>query len=254
VTAILEVENLVKSFGGVHAIRDLSLSIEEGSVEGLIGPNGAGKSTAIEIMSGFLRPDKGTVRFRGETIQGLAPHKVSRLGLMRSFQLAREWPQLSVLENMLVAAVDNGREALWRALLTPWRLHREQREDRERVGAILEEFGLYGLRNDMAGTLSGGQKRLLEFARLVAAKPRLVLLDEPMAGVNPTMGAHIQDAIRRFTERGITVMLVEHNLSFVEALCGSVTVMAHGTQIARGQMATLRLDETVREAYLGSNV
>lgn len=250
--ALLEIANLSKSFGGVHAVADMSFRVEDGSVTGLIGPNGAGKSTVIEIISGFVQPDKGIVRFDGREIQGMAPHAVSQLGLMRTFQLAREWPALTVMENLLVAAIDLPRRALWRALLTPGSLRKAQERDRIRAREVLEELGLLELADDFAGTLSGGQKRLLEFGRLLMARPRVVLLDEPMAGVNPLMTAHIQESIRTFTTHGISVLLVEHNLDTVEALCSTVVVMAFGQRIASGSMHDLRSDRGVVEAYLGS--
>lgn len=251
-TAILEIEGVYKSFGGVHAVSDFSLSVESGSITGLIGPNGAGKSTAIEVISGFLKPDRGVIRFAGHEIQGWQPHRISRLGLLRTFQLAREWPKLTVMENMLAAAVDRQHAAMWRAVMTPRVLRRGQEADQERAREILAAFDLLRLRNDMAGTLSGGQKRLLEFARLVIAKPEMVLLDEPLAGVNPVLGARIQDSIEILRDQGITVLLVEHNLRLVEALCTTVAVMALGTRIALGSMADLRSDARVVDAYLGS--
>jgi ABC-type branched-subunit amino acid transport system ATPase component len=249
---LLEVQGLHKSFGGVRAVTDFSISVEEGSVIGLIGPNGAGKSTVIEVVSGFLKPDRGTVRFAGREIQGRQAYRISRLGLMRTFQLSREWPNLSVMENMLVAAVEGGREAVWRAVLTPGRLRRAQNQDSARARDVLDEFGLLALRDDLAGTLSGGQKRLLEFARLVMAKPQMVLLDEPLAGVNPTFGAAIQKSILSLAQRGITVLLVEHNLRTVEALCTNVVVMALGTVIASGPMSELRSSVAVVDAYFGA--
>jgi neutral amino acid transport system ATP-binding protein len=250
---LLEVNSLSKRFGGVHAVTDFDLSVDSGTVTGLIGPNGAGKSTAIELISGFLKPDAGTITFDGVQIQGRQPHRISRLGLMRTFQLAREFSKLTVMENMLVAALDLRRAAMWRGILMPGALRRAQERDRMRARDTLEEFGLLHLSDDLAATLSGGQKRLLEFARLVMAKPRMVLLDEPLAGVNPVMGAHIQDSIVALSQRGITVLLVEHNLRMVEALCSSVAVMALGTRIAVGDMSQLRSNAAVVDAYLGSH-
>lgn len=250
---LLVVEDLRKSFGGVRAVAGMSFTVGEGTVTGLIGPNGAGKSTLIELVTGFLRPDSGSVRFSGKQIEHLAPHKISRLGLMRTFQLPREWPAMTVMENMLVAAIDGNRDALWRAVFTPGALARAQDEDRRRATEVLGSFGLLSLRNDLARTLSGGQKRLLEFARLVMAKPKMVLLDEPMAGVNPTMRVRIQESIQALVDRGMTVLLVEHNLDTVEALCSRVVVMAFGQRIAAGSMRDLRSNRAVVDAYLGSD-
>lgn len=250
---LLVVEGISKSFGGVHAINEMSFSVAEGTVTGLIGPNGAGKSTLIEVVTGFLKPDRGEIRFSGRAIASMAPHRISRLGLMRTFQLPREWPAMTVMENMLAAAVDAKRGALWRAVLTPGALARAQAADAERARQVLDSFGLLSLRNDLAKTLSGGQKRLLEFARLVMARPKMVLLDEPMAGVNPTMRARIQESIKGLVERGMTVLLVEHNLETVEALCSTVVVMAVGQRIAAGSMRELRSNRAVVDAYLGSD-
>lgn len=250
---LLELNDVNKSFGGVRAVSNLSFGVEEGSITGLIGPNGAGKTTTIELVSGFLHPDQGSIRFAGREIQTWAPYRISRVGLLRTFQLAREWPKLTVMENMLAAALDPQRVALWRGVLTPGRLRRAQAEDQERARGVLHEFGLADLRDDLAGTLSGGQKRLLEFSRLVMAKPRMVVLDEPLAGVNPVMGERIQESITRLAEGGITVLLVEHNLATIEALCTTVIVMALGTTIATGTMEELRAHQAVVDAYLGSN-
>ena len=251
---LLEVAGLSKSFGGVHAISDLSFSVEEASITGLIGPNGAGKSTLIETVTGFLKPDRGVIRFGNREIQGLNPHRISAFGLMRTFQLAHEFPALTVMENMLVAAITDGRDSLWRAVLMPGALRRAQDLDRMRAREVLDTFGLLQLRDDLARTLSGGQKRLLEFARLVMAKPKMVMLDEPMAGINPTMRARIQDSVRNLRAHGITVLLVEHNLDTVEALCSTVVVMAAGQRIASGTMETLRSNRAVVDAYLGPGV
>jgi ABC-type branched-subunit amino acid transport system ATPase component len=248
---LLEVRGLSKSFGGVRAVSDCSFAVPERRVTGLIGPNGAGKSTAIDLITGFKTPDAGVVRFAGREIQGWPPHRISRLGLIRTFQLPKEWPGLTVMENMLIAAPERGRDAIWRALLTPAELRHAEHEDRVRARAILEEFGLLALRDELAGNLSGGQKRLLEFARIAIARPRMVILDEPMGGVNPVLGARMGDAIASLVTTGVTVMIVEHNLPFIERVCDTVIVMALGTVIAVGPFASLRSNRAVVDAYLG---
>ena len=250
-TTLLTVQGLTKSFGGVHAVRDCSFAVQQGTVTGLIGPNGAGKSTAIDVIAGFQRPDVGVVRFGDQQIQGWPAHRISRLGLMRTFQAAREWAGLTVMENMLVAAPQQGRDTVWRALVAPGQLRRAEQEDRLRAREILDQFGLLALRDELAGNLSGGQKRLLEFARIALARPHMVLLDEPLAGVNPVLGHRMGQAIESLVEGGITVLMVEHNLPFVERICGTVIVMALGTCIATGDMQTLRGDAAVVDAYLG---
>jgi ABC-type branched-subunit amino acid transport system ATPase component len=218
---------------------------------GLIGPNGAGKSTALGLISGFLRPDGGSVLFAGQQIQGWPGYRVSRAGLMRTFQSPREWAGLTVMDNMLIAAPQRGRNVIWRALLTRRTLARDEAADRIHAREVLEEFNLTHLRDEYAGNLSGGQKRLLEFARISFARPRMVLLDEPLAGVNPVLSQRIGEAIARLRATGVTVVLVEHNLPFVERVCDSVVVMAEGVCIAQGSLAELRADRRVVDAYLG---
>jgi ABC-type branched-subunit amino acid transport system ATPase component/ABC-type branched-subunit amino acid transport system permease subunit len=250
-SATLEVTHLTKAFGGVKAVDDATLSVRPGSLTGLIGPNGAGKSTMINLISGFEQPDSGRILFDGQRIEGKSSHAISRLGLMRSFQSPREWPGLTVMENMLLATPIEGRETVWRGLLTPRRLRAAESRDRVLARELLDEVGLLKLKNEPAGNLSGGQKRLLEFARLAAARPRLVLLDEPQAGVNPVLRERMAELIRSMAARGVTVLMVEHNLPFLESLCDHVIVMALGSCIATGSMSELRANASVVDAYLG---
>ncbi len=251
-TAILEVTALTKAFGGVKAVDDCTFTVPEGSVVGLIGPNGAGKSTTIDMVSGFGRPDEGSVRFDGKEVVNRPPHSISRLGLIRTFQAPREWGSLTVLDNVMLGMRAFGRESILRNLLTRRSVRRGEDADRVRVEEILEQFNLVDLRYDRAETLSGGQKRLVEFARVAAAEPRLVILDEPMGGVNPVLGERMSQAIRHFVSRGSTVVIVEHNMKFIEETCDQVVVMDLGHVIAQGAYRTLRDDERVVSAYLGS--
>jgi ABC-type branched-subunit amino acid transport system ATPase component len=253
-SALLEIEHLTKSFGGVQAVRDCTVSIPEGQVVGLIGPNGAGKSTVVDLVSGFGQPDSGTIRFAGEPIIGKRPDIISRLGLIRTFQTPREWRNLTVMDNVLLARRRFADESLWRSLLQARRIRRSEEADRAAVRAILERFQLAGLKNDLAVTLSGGQKRLLEFARIAAAEPRLIILDEPMGGVNPVLGARIGEAVRQFAADGSTVIVVEHNLPFIEKTCDQVVVMDLGEVIAQGPFAGLRDTPRVVDAYLGMDL
>jgi ABC-type branched-subunit amino acid transport system ATPase component len=248
---LLEVIGINKSYGGVHAVQDCSFSVAGGSITGLIGPNGAGKSTVINLVSGFVRPDSGVIRFGEREIQAKPMHRVSRMGLMRTFQTPREWPALTVMENMLLAAPARGRDALWRAYLQYKQLKAAEAEDRIQARQLLRDFNLFDLRDELAGNLSGGQKRLLEFARIAFAKPRMVLLDEPQSGVNPVLADRMIAGIERLNADGITVLMIEHNLGFVERLCPRVLVMALGTCIASGSLEELRSDVGVLEAYLG---
>jgi branched-chain amino acid transport system permease protein len=252
VEATLVIEGLHKHFGGVVAVENCSFRALRGQVTGLIGPNGAGKSTAIDLISGFKLADSGTVFFEGTAIQGLPPHRISRLGLIRTFQTPREWPGLTVLENVLLARWDRERETLWRGLVGPGRAHSSASEaELNSAREILAEFGLEKLGNERAGNLSGGQKRLLEFARIRMAKPRLVILDEPMGGVNPVLGERMAAAIEGFIASGTSVIIVEHNLPFIERVAHHVIVMAQGSIIADGSFESLRSNQSVIDAYLG---
>ena len=251
-STILAVEGLTKHFGGVAAVDACSFRVQKGQVTGLIGPNGAGKSTAIDLISGFKLPDAGTVVFEGTSIQGLAPHRIARLGLIRTFQTPREWPGLSVLENVLLARWDPEREALWRGLVGLRHFHHlTAQSELSRAREILAEFGLAKLSNERAGNLSGGQKRLVEFARIRMAGPKLVILDEPMGGVNPVLGERMALAIEGFIAAGTTVIIVEHNLPFIERVAHHVIVMSQGSVIADGPFESLRSNQSVIDAYLG---
>jgi branched-chain amino acid transport system ATP-binding protein len=253
-TALLEIENLTKSFGGVHAVRKCTFAIPEGTVAGLIGPNGAGKSTVVDLVSGFGRPDSGSVRFAGQPLVGERPDVISRMGLIRTFQTPREWRNLTVMDNVLLARRRFASESLWRSATRARRIRREEETDRAAVRVILERFGLAELKNELAVRLSGGQKRLLEFARIAAAEPRLIILDEPMGGVNPVLGARIGAAVGQFASDGCTVIVVEHNLPFIEKTCDEVIVMDLGEVIAQGPFSGLRDNPRVVEAYLGMDL
>jgi ABC-type branched-subunit amino acid transport system ATPase component len=251
----LEVRGLTKHFGGVYAVEDCSFVAPVAQVTGLIGPNGAGKSTAIDLISGFKLPDKGTVLFKGRALEGLPPHVISRLGLIRTFQAPREWPGLTVLENVVMARWDSGREGFVRGLVGLGRSQRSTAANElQHAREILDEFGLANLRNERAGNLSGGQKRLVEFARIRMAQPELVILDEPMGGVNPVLGERMAVAIEAFIASGTSVIVVEHNLPFIERVTQHVIVMAEGTVIAEGPFETLRSNRDVIDAYLGEMV
>jgi ABC-type branched-subunit amino acid transport system ATPase component len=252
--ALLEIKSLTKSFGGVHAVRECTFSVAEGQVIGLIGPNGAGKSTVVDLVSGFGQPDSGSIRLAGEQLVGRRPDVISRLGLIRTFQTPREWRNLTVMDNVLLARRRFASESLWRSMTRARRIRREEEPDRAEVRAILQRFQLAELRNERAVRLSGGQKRLLEFARIAAAEPRLIILDEPMGGVNPVLGARIGAAVRSFASEGRTVVVVEHNLPFIEKTCDGVVVMDLGEVIAQGPFSGLRGNPRVVDAYLGMDL
>lgn len=254
-STILKVESLVKSFGGVIAVNNCSFEVSRGSVTGLIGPNGAGKSTVVSLISGSVKPESGQVVFNGEVISGRAPHEVGAKGLIRTFQISKEFPDMTVLENLVVAARNQSGEKLFNVIFRPSLGKREVQLIVDKALLTLDTFGLYSLRNEYAGNLSGGQKRLLELARAIMAEPELLLLDEPMAGVNPALieklGQHILDLNKTL---GITFVLVEHNLEIVEKICQEVIVVALGSTLAIGTMAELRKNPRVVEAYLGGDV
>lgn len=247
----LEVRDLCISFGGVRAVNRCSFEVPETTAVGLIGPNGAGKSTTIDLISGFKAADSGHAVFRGHELIGMKPHEISKLGLVRTFQSPREWASLSVLDNVLIGMRGFDRESLLGGIFAAGRQRRAETESRQRARDLLEDFGLTRLKNDAAGSLSGGQKRLVEFARIAAASPSMVILDEPMGGVNPVLGERIGQAVRALVSQGSSVIVVEHNLRFIEDYCDLVVVMDQGAVIAEGPYESLRDNAQVVTAYLG---
>lgn len=249
---LLRVAGLTKAFGGVRAVDDATFAVAPGVVVGLIGPNGAGKSTAIDLISGFKTADEGSVVFDGQELVGLLPHTISRMGLIRTFQSPREWASMTVFDNLMLATRQFSREAIGKGIFALPRLRRQEGADRATVREVADRFGLGPLVNTPAGNLSGGQKRLVEFARIAIAKPRLVILDEPMGGVNPVLGERIGRAVRDFVAGDCSVLIVEHNLRFIEETCDEVVVMDMGHVIAQGGYASLRNNQRVIDAYLGA--
>jgi neutral amino acid transport system ATP-binding protein len=241
--SILEASNISKSFGGIVALNNCSIAVEQGTITGLIGPNGSGKTTLFNVITGYERVNMGVVRLQGKPIVKATPDKVFRLGIGRTFQLTRIFPRLTVLENMHVAAQ---RESI-KGLFSPWSSSHEQRKALD----LLEFIGIARLKNMLAGNLSYGQKKLLEFAFILIAEPQIILLDEPAGGINPTMIHHLSSRIRELNASGITFLVVEHNMEFVMSLCDTVAVMHRGTKIAEGTPQEVRNNPVVLEAYLG---
>jgi neutral amino acid transport system ATP-binding protein len=248
--AILEVEGLRRSFGGVQAVRGVSFAVAEGTITGLIGPNGAGKSTVLAMIAGSTSPSAGSITFRGQDISGKPPHRIARLGVIRTFQSSSEFERLTVLENMLVAAGSQRGERMGNALLGRWRWRSEEEEMVERARVLLERFEIPAKEDELAGNLSGGQKRLLELARSLMSEPQLLLLDEPMAGVNPSLVRRLEEHLLGLRAEGLTMLMVEHELGVVERLCDPVVVMAQGQVLSTGTMSELRSDQQVLDAYL----
>jgi branched-chain amino acid transport system ATP-binding protein len=242
-----------KSFGGVAAVDGASFDVAAGSITSLIGPNGAGKSTAFNLIAGFYRLDSGQVWFKGQRTDGWRPHRIARAGLLRTFQQVRVMPHITVLENVLIAAPDHPGEHLGKLLLNPRAARRYERDLRAQAKELLKLVRLEHLAGSYASALSGGQRKLLEFARVLLAKPDLVLLDEPMAGVNPALGLELLDHIERFrAERGTTFLLVEHDLEAVMRVSDTIHVMGQGKVIASGTPDEIRAHPQVIDAYLGT--
>jgi ABC-type branched-subunit amino acid transport system ATPase component len=240
-----------KSFGGAKAVNGATFDVPKGLITALIGPNGAGKTTVVDILSGALSPDSGSATIGGLEVTSLPSYKRARLGLVRTFQLSRELGGLTVFENLLFAAKIQAGESLVNIYFRPGLVRKIERENRDRAAAILHKYGLYELRDNWARELSGGQKRLLEISRAVMAEPTLLLLDEPMAGVNPALIDRIGGYILDLKNDGVTVLMVEHNLNVVEKICDYVIVLAQGRTLATGVMSDLRENEDVVRAYLG---
>jgi len=247
----LLVKGMHISFGGVRAVNDCSFNVPNSTAVGLIGPNGAGKSTVIDLISGFKTPSSGSAVFHGRELVGMQPHAISKLGLVRSFQSPREWGSLTVMDNVLLGLKAFSRESLAGGLFAGGRDRKREDADRAHVRELLDSFTLSPLKDDPAASLSGGQKRLVEFARIAAAAPKLVILDEPMGGVNPVLGDRIGQAVRALVDRGGSVLIVEHNLKFIEDFCELVIVMDQGAVIAQGPYDSLRNNPLVVTAYLG---
>ena len=244
-------QDLTKAFQGVVAVNGATFDVPKGMITALIGPNGAGKTTVVNILSGLMKSDSGHVQIGSVDVTNWESHKIAQLGLMRTFQLSRELGGLTVLENLLVAPKHQAGESLFNIFFRPGRSKREERRNVELALGILSTYGLYDLRDNRASELSGGQKKLLEIARAVMASPTLMMLDEPMAGVNPALIERIGGYILDLKREGVSVLMVEHNLNVVEKICDHVIVLAEGRTLATGRLSELRQNQAVVQAYLG---
>jgi len=247
---LLVIENLRKSFGGIRALTGVSLSVGDG-ITGLIGPNGAGKTTLFNCVTGAIEPDAGTVTFDGTDVTGDRPDRVAQQGLVRTFQIPRELPGMTVEENLLLGPPDQYGERLTGALRRGERFGADEQRARERVADLAEFFELDSVIDEQAGNLSGGQRKLLELARALLTDPDLLLLDEPIAGVNPTLEGRILDRLHDLTDRGYAFLVVEHDIDVIMEHCERVIVMHQGEILTAGPPEAVRTDERVIEAYLG---
>jgi neutral amino acid transport system ATP-binding protein len=241
--ALLEISGLNKSFGGIRAVEDCTFSVEEGSIVSLIGPNGAGKTTVFNLVTGLLPLDSGSIYFDGRKINGLQPHKITHMGISRTFQITRDLLELTVLENMVVQSKVKG---FWDMFGTSM-----LKEEEDRAMDLLMFVGIDHLANEKSKNLSYGQKKLLEFASVLMSDPRMIMLDEPAGGVNPTLLESIIDRILQLNKKGITFLIVEHNMELVMKISNPVICMAYGTVLAQGSPKEIQEDKRVLEAYLG---
>jgi neutral amino acid transport system ATP-binding protein len=248
---LLSATELSKSFGGIKAVNNAKISVNRGSITGLIGPNGAGKTTLFNLLSNFIRPDRGEVIFDGKPIHHLQSHQIAQQGCIRTFQVARVLSKLSVLENMLLATQQQTGENFFKVWFQQKSVRQEERENKERAMTILESVGLIEKAHDYAGALSGGQRKLLEMARTLMTNPKLILLDEPAAGVNPTLIEQICKHILTWNQQGISFLIIEHNMDVIMSLCHHVWVLAEGTNLADGTPQEIQNNPQVLEAYLG---
>ena len=249
---MLEVKDLEKRFGGVKAVDKCSLRVEERSITGLIGPNGAGKTTVFNLISGLYKPDGGEIWFLGDRIDGLPSHEIARRAISRTFQIPREFKEMTVLENLMLIPQKQKGENIFNSLFRPKIVKVQERENRDKALKILEFLELAHLKDEYAKNLSSGQKKLLELAKILMSDPRVILLDEPGAGVNPTLMKKLVRSIEKLREEGITFFLIEHDMDLVTYLCDRVIVMNKGRKMTEGTPQEIKKDKRVLEAYLGA--
>jgi ABC-type branched-subunit amino acid transport system ATPase component len=248
---LLEIDTITKSFFALKVLTGVNMRIEAGGITGIIGPNGAGKSTLFNVLSGLARADGGRVRFNGHDITNAPPHEITRRGLVRSFQIARGFPSLTVMESLLVYGTDQPGEKFWPALARTRAVKRREEELIEKALGIAGQLRLTRVLNNLTGEISGGQKKLLEIGRALMSSPRMILLDEPMAGVNPSLGNEIGEQIRALNRQGLTFVIIEHDMSWVGRLCDPVIVMADGRVLTQGSFEAVISNPEVQNVYMG---
>ena len=248
---MLELREVVKSFGNLRAVDAVDLVVASNRITGVIGPNGAGKTTLFNLIAGSLTPDAGEIVFTGERIDGLSPDRIFRHGLARTFQIPRPFPRMTVLENTMLVPLRQAGERFWTNWWQPGLVAREEKAGRERAAEVLGFCGLGGHLDHLAGTLSGGQQKLLELARVLMIDPRMILLDEPAAGVNPTLMETLVEKILALHAQGVTFLLIEHNMDLVMRICRPIVVMAAGKVIFQGDPDEIQRHPEVLDAYLG---
>lgn len=248
---MLRLENVTKSFGGLIAVNEVSFELKDPGITGLVGPNGSGKTTLFHLITGFYKLDQGQIYYSDRLISGLPPHTISQMGLVRTFQQTRALPFMSTLENLLSSAPNQTGEHLTSVFLKPGRVRQEEKENRERAIEILDILKLAPLTDQLAGKLSFGQQKLVEWGRVLMARPKMILLDEPTAGINPTLIRQLVEVITRLSDEGIKIFLIEHNMPFVAEICKKIFVMDSGSLIFYGTPVEARENDRVIEAYLG---
>jgi branched-chain amino acid transport system ATP-binding protein len=249
---MMSVRGITKSFGGIRAVNEASFDIGKGTITALIGPNGAGKTTLFNIVAGFIKPDAGRVTLNGQDVTGLPAHHLFKRGLMRTFQIPAAFERMSLIQNLMVVPAGQSGENVLRTWFLWGRVTAEEKRVRDKAKEVLDFLGLSHVAGEYAGNLSGGQKKLLELGRTMMSDPDIVLLDEPGAGVNPTLMVKLADDIRRLNEeRGYTFCIIDHDMDLVAKLCHPIVVMAEGSVLAQGSMDEIRQNQEVLDAYLG---
>ena len=252
---LVKVENVVKTFGGLKALNDCSLEIKNKSITGIIGPNGSGKSTLFNVITGNLKPDTGKIFYNGNDITNFEPFDLFHLGVLRTFQIAHEFTNMTVIENLMVVPGGQKGESLLYSLINKKKIIKDDEEIKEKAIDVLKFLKIEHLKNERAGNLSGGQKKLLELARTMMVDAKIVFLDEVGAGVNKTLLRDISDSIQRLNQdKGYTFCMIEHDFNFISELCDPVIVLAEGTVLFKGKADEVRKNDSVIESYLGKGI